>query len=284
MSYIRQKVSTNGVKIMKRAFFRNILLLCILLVSSSFNSNPIDPCGAVNNSFQEGEHVVYKIYYNWNFVWLSAGEVDFKLSETDEHYIVEATGKTYKSYEVFFRVNDYYKTVIDKETMLPVEFERNIEEGGYRFYNKLEFDQEMGEVISYSGRTKEDVTAKIHPIESCMHDMLSTVYFLRNLNFIDFESVQKFPVKMFIDDEIYPIEISYEGKEKKSIKGFGDIDAIKISPQVVAGVVFTNEAKMDIWVSDDNNKVPLVIESPISVGSIQAILKSHTGLKHSLGD
>lgn len=269
---------------MKKATFKYLFLLLFFLVSSSFNTEPIDPCGVVNESFQDGEHVVYKIYYNWNFVWLSAGEVDFKLTETEDHYIVEATGKTYKSYEVFFRVNDYYKTVIDKETMLPLEFERNIEEGGYRFYNKLEFDQRLGEVISYSGKNKDNVTAKIYPIENCMHDMLSTVYFLRNINFANLESVQKFPINMFIDDEVYPIDITYEGRSKKKIKGIGEIDAVKISPQVVAGVVFTNEAKMDIWVSDDENKVPLVIESPISVGSIQAILKSHTGLKHSLGN
>lgn len=269
------------MKVMKSKL---VLLIAVFFVCSSFTETNIDPCGTVNNSFQEGEHVVYKIYYNWNFVWISAGEVDFKLTETDEHYIVEATGKTYKSYEVFFRVNDFYKTTIDKETMLPVEFERTVEEGGYRFYNKIEFNQNIGEAISYSGKTKDEVTAKVYPLKDCMHDMLSTVYFLRNLDYSVLESMKKFPVEMFIDDKVYPIDISYEGRDKKKIKGFGTIDAVKISPQVVAGVVFTNETKMNIWVSDDENKVPLIIESPISVGSIQAILKSHTGLKYPLGN
>ncbi len=270
--------------IMLKLHSKLFILIAVFFTASSFNTPNIDPCGVTNKSFQEGEHVVYKIYYNWNFVWISAGEVDFKLSETEDHYIVEATGKTYKSYEMFFKVNDYYKTVIDKNTMLPVEFERNIEEGGYRFYNKIEFDQINGEAISYTGKTKDEVTAKIYPIEQCMHDMLSTVYFLRNLDYNDLEQVEKFPVEMFIDDKVYPIEISYEGKDVQDIKGIGELDAVKISPQVVAGVVFTNEAKMNIWVSDDENKVPLIIESPISVGSIQAILKSHSGLKHPLGN
>jgi len=128
---------------MKRLPFKNIFLFWIFIVCTSFNTGNIDPCGIVNESFADGEHVVYKIYYNWNFVWISAGEVDFRLTETEDHYIVEATGKTYKSYEVFFRVNDFYKTTIDKETMLPVEFERTIEEGGYRFYNRIEFDQKI---------------------------------------------------------------------------------------------------------------------------------------------
>lgn len=260
------------------------LLLLVFIFNSSFQSSHIDPCSSVNQSFEDGEHIIYKIYYNWNFVWFSAGEVDFKLTEDADHYIVEATGKTYKSYELFFRVNDYYKTKIDKETLLPVQFERNIEEGGYRFYNRIEFDQEKGTALSFSGKTKEDVTAQFYPLENCMHDMLSTVYFLRNLNFSTFKENDKFPIEMFIDDKVYPIEISYEGEGTKKIKGLGKIDAVKISPQVVAGVVFSTDAKMNIWVSNDENKVPLIIESPISVGSIQAILKSHTGLKHPLGN
>ena len=263
-----------------------LYLFVIFILSSSFSTQKIehDPCNTSNSTFQDGEHVVYKIYYNWNFVWFSAGEVDFHITETDKHYIVNATGKTYKSYEIFFRVNDVYKTVIDKQTMLPVEFERKIEEGGYRFYNKIEFDQENGTALSFYGKTEDDVVAEEFKIEECMHDMLSTVYFMRNMSFETMRKNDEFPVNMFIDDKVYPIQFTYEGKDVKQIKGIGDIDVFKISPEVVAGVVFTNGAKMNIWVSNDGNKVPVIIESPISVGSIQAILKSHTGLKHPIGE
>lgn len=266
-------------------FSRYIFLFIIFIMSSSFTNQDVhnDPCSTVNSTFVGGEQVVYKIYYNWNFVWFSAGEVVFNITETDEHYIVEATGKTYKSYEIFFRVNDFYKTVIDKETMLPVEFERNIEEGGYRFYNRIEFNQSQGTAFSFSGKSKDEVVAQEFQIDECMHDMLSTVYFMRNMSFATMQKDDSFPVNMFIDDKVYPIQFTYEGQGKKSVKGIGDLDVFKICPEVVAGVVFTNGAKMNIWVTDDGNKVPVIIESPISVGSIQAILKSHTGLKHPIG-
>ena len=35
-------------------------------------------CSIENRAFLSGEEIVYKIYYNWNFVWLAAGEVTFK--------------------------------------------------------------------------------------------------------------------------------------------------------------------------------------------------------------
>ena len=261
-----------------------ILPIIVVLVSTAAlpNGGDINPCDSDNNSFQDGEHIVYKIYYNWNFVWVSAGEVDFKITEKEDVYLVEATGKTYKSYDIFFKVRDYYKTIIDKETLLPIEFERTIQEGGYRFYNKIEFNQKEKTAISYTGRTREDVKAKIYPLDNCMHDVLSTVYFLRNLSFSTLKSEGKVPVEMFMDDEVYPIQITYLGEEEKDIKGLGNIETIKISPALIAGMVFSEDSQMDVWVSNDDNKVPLVIESPISVGSIQAILKEHNGLKYPL--
>ena len=38
---------------------------------------------------------------------------------------------------------------------------------------------------------------------------------------------------------------------------------------------------MNIWVTDDKNKVPLLIETPISIGSLKAVLKSYSGLRNS---
>jgi len=267
-------------------YIRYIMLLMVFIVTSSFTGDPVknDPCDTKNHVFGDGEHAVYKIYYNWNFVWISAGEVRFDITETEEHYIVEAVGKTYKSYEYFFRVNDFYKTTIDKSTLLPVEFERKIEEGGYRHYNRIEFNQNDGTALSFTGKTEDNVTAQEYPIESCMHDILSTVYFMRNMSFDMMDIKDEFPVNMFIDDQVYPIKFSYEGKDEKKVDGIGKVDVFKISPELVGGVVFTNDAKMNIWVTNDGNKVPVIIESPISVGSIQAILKSHSGLKHPIGE
>lgn len=268
---------------MRKQYLLILFFAVFMSFAFSLEDHNINPCNSKNESFKDGEHVVYKIYYNWNFVWVSAGEVDFRVKETPDTYIIEATGKTYASYELFFKVNDHYKTIIRKKDLLPIFFERNIEEGGYRFYNKIEFNQEKGYAWSYSGKTKETVVAREYKLDNCMHDMLSTVYFLRNMSFSVLKETKSVPIEMFIDDKVYPLDITYEGSEIKKIKGIGKIDAIKISPEVVAGVVFSNDAKMDIWVSNDENKVPIIIESPISVGSIQAILKSHSGLKFPLG-
>src|SRR5690554_4022569 len=59
-------------------------------------------CTIKNTAFQSGEELTYKLYYNWNFIWLSAGEVTFKVTELGSQYHLSAVGSTYSSYEWFF--------------------------------------------------------------------------------------------------------------------------------------------------------------------------------------
>ena len=46
--------------------------------------------------------------------------------------------------------------------------------------------------------------------------------------------------------------------------------------------MFTGKDDMFIWVTDDENKVPLLFESPIIVGRVQGRLTSYKNLKSPL--
>ena len=43
------------------------------------------------------------------------------------------------------------------------------------------------------------------------------------------------------------------------------------------GYSFTDGSEFTLWISDDQNKIPLYIESPIRVGSIQAYITAYKG-------
>lgn len=260
--------------------FIKYLLFITLFVSSSFAT--MDPCSSANSAFENGEIINYKVYYNWGYLWLSAGEVIFSVSENEDEYIIEATGKTYPSYEWFFKVDDYFKTIIDKETLLPKVFERNVHEGKYIFYNKIEFDQKNRTAYSYQGKNSKDVVATELNFKSCVHDVLSSIYFLRNAKIDQTKNNQEIPIKVAIDADQYDIDVELQGVEEKKIKGLGHYSTIKISPALIAGNVFDENQRMNVWVSNDDNRIPLMIESPVSVGSIKAVLQSHSGLKHPL--
>jgi len=243
----------------------------------------IEPCFMENKTFQGGEEITYKLYYNWGVVWLSAGEVTFKVNDMGSQYHVAVAGRTYKSYEWFFKVRDYYDTYIDKNSLLPKTAIRDVSEGKYKLYDEVVFDQENKKASSLRGKTRDEATKKEYDVGECMHDMLSVIYYSRNIDFESYEEGEEFPVKIFMDKEVWPLNVKYKGKQgRKKIKGKGRFDTIKFSPQVLSGRVFKEGEEMMVYVSDDKNRIPLLIESPVSVGSVKAVLKSYKGLKYEM--
>lgn len=263
-----------------------LLFFAILIFFAfSFTKKPAQQglCEIENTSFVSGEKLVYKAYYNWGFIWLPAGEASFTLTENKTDYEVRVIGKTYDSYESFFKVNDYFYSKIDKATLYPKNFVRIIEEGNYRKFDSISFDQENKKAYSINGKTRATAKRKEVNYDICMHDLLSVLYFMRNINVEQYSKGDYIPTKVFFDNESYPIKVRYDGKEsKKNIKELGKYNTIKVTPDMVVGEVFKEGDKMKIWISDDANKVPLLIESPLKVGSAKAVLKSHSGLRHKL--
>ncbi|MCB9283226.1 MAG: DUF3108 domain-containing protein [Lewinellaceae bacterium] len=242
----------------------------------------IDACTIDNNAFQHGEELTYKVYYNLNFIWVPAGEVVFNVNEVNGQFHYSVKGWTYSSYEWFFKVRDNYDTYVDKNTLLPTLSIRDVREGGYTLYDKVDFDQKRNTAFSTRGRSKENIKEqKEFPIDPCMHDMLSLIYYTRNLKFDQMKSGDHVPVKIFLDKEIYPLQMTFNGHvAKKSIKGLGKYDTLEFSPELIEGEYFKKGATMRIWATNDENKVPLLIESPVAVGSIKAVLKSYKRVRH----
>lgn len=240
-------------------------------------------CSIRNTTFQPGEEIVYKIYYNWNFVWLSAGEVVFRVSEVGSQYHLSVHGTTYKAYEWFFRVNDRYDSFVDKETLLPTLSIRDVEEGSYRLYDKVEFDSRRNVARSLRGDSRETAKVTEYEVESCMHDVLSIIYFTRNIEFQYMKEGESIPVKIFMDKETWPLKVKYKGRnESTKVRNLGKFRTIQFSPELISGNIFEEGTEMNVWVSDDKNRVPLLIESPVSVGSVKAVLKEYRGLRYNM--
>lgn len=237
-------------------------------------------CSIKNTAFKSGELLTYKVYYNWNFVWIAAGEVTFKVVDQGDKYYINAKGRTYDSYDWFFKVRDEFKVWIDKETMLPRTSVRKVQEGGYQLYDMMKYDFEKMQIRSYRGKTKEKSRKLVYDIDHCIHDVLSIFYYVRNKDYEQMKKGTDIPVRIFLDKEKYNLAATYKGKETKSIKNLGTYKTIKLMPEVVSGEVFTDTSGMTIWASDDKNRIPLQIESPLSVGSAKAVLKSYKNLRY----
>jgi hypothetical protein len=168
---------------------------------------------------------------------------------------------------------------------MPNLFLRTIEEKKYSRYNKFVFDQNSHKVSAWQGKTAREAEYTEIPVSACMHDMMSIMYYVRNMNFNNLKVGQSVPIQVFLEEE-YPLKMRVLAKnEEERIRGLGKQKTHVFSPEVIAGDIFNEDTQMKIWVSADQNKVPLLIESPVRVGKIKAVLQSYKGLRYDfVGD
>lgn len=252
--------------------------------TSSFE-NKAGTCGIENKAFDAGESLTYKVYYNAGPMWLTGGEIYFKLqNETYNgkqvyHGISEAV--TYKSFDWFFKIRDKFETWMDVNTLQSYKFQRDIDEGGYTFFRSYDWNRSTNEITSYyhntrSGKKKTTILKNADP---CGVDMLSSFYWARTIDFTKYKTGDLIPVSMAIDDKIYNVNMRYEGKEQYKTK-LGTFNTFKVRPLLTEGTVLGKGEGLIIWVTDDQNRIPVRIESNLKVGRITADLKSFAGNKY----
>src|ERR1044071_9457504 len=131
------------------------LFLCLLIINCLSRAQVPSECNVTNTAFGQGEKISYKVIYNWNSLWLNAGEASFEVSDgvygSNKVYHIVGEGISYKSYDWFFKVRDTYESYVDKQTMQPLKFIRNVDEGGYKIYNNVTFKHEEHKAISTHG-------------------------------------------------------------------------------------------------------------------------------------
>src|SRR5204862_2684464 len=121
----------------------------------------------------------------------------------------------------------------------------------------------------------------VFKVSDCVQDVLSAVYYARNIDFNSYKPGDKIPFSVFLDNELYEMYIRYVGKETVKTK-YGKFKAIKFKPLLIKGTLFEGGEKMTVWVSDDANHVPVRIESPIVVGKVKVDMMSSKNLRYPL--
>jgi hypothetical protein len=227
-------------------------------------------------AFQAGEKITYTVFYNVMGMYVNAGTATLSISSAkmlnNDVLHVVGEGSTNSRYDWIFKVRDRYESYLDTETLQPYKFVRHIQEGGYRKHEELHFNRKNNTVTSSKG---------IFKVPDEIHDLLSSFYYARTINYDRYKPGDKISFKMFLDGETYNMYVRYVGKETIKTK-YGKFRAIKVKPLLLKGQVFEGGENMTLWVTDDANHIPVRIESPLSVGNIKVDLMKHENLKYSL--
>ncbi len=279
---------------MKESIFFGVFILFSLSIAGQDNLNfepgssssfEAEPCMQKTPCFEPGERLTYVVYYNWGWIWVSAGEVTFTVNEIDTGYHLHSFGSSYPSYEWFFKINNRYESFIDPETYLPYRSIRDINEGSYSKYEEVVYDRSGQQALTQRGKNKgapRDTTYS--DIEPCVHDLLSIIYYARSSPWrSDFPSGYEIPVDLFFGKREYNLALTYKERiPKQKIKKLGNFDVLRFSPELIKGELFEEGDEANIYVTNDDNKLPVLIESPLSVGKVKVVLKEYEGLKYPL--
>lgn len=254
-----------------------LLFNWLLFIFANFLPSDNNICGQVNRSFLSGEKIHYTIYYNVIGIYVNAGKADFETRNTNlngiDAYTFTATGRSNSKYDWIFKVRDKYESVVDSKTLLPYQFMREINEGGFHQKELIQFNQKNKTVTIESGTVPTS--------SDCTYDVISAVYAARNINFSNLQTNDKVYLNFFLDKELYPSYFKYLGREEVTTQ-YGTFKAIKLAPLLVKGSMFQGGEKMTIWISDDANHVPVRIETPIIVGSIKVDMVGYENLRYPL--
>ncbi|MFC2114571.1 DUF3108 domain-containing protein [Bacteroidota bacterium] len=254
-----------------------LILLTFLGESSSFSQN-IPSKFSKNEAFTFGEKLNYKFKYTL-YINIPVGEITMevkpepKILRGQKHFHLYGKGTTYRFYDLFFKVRDYYESYVDVKTFLPSASLRIIHEGDYNSSEYYIFDHKNNLVTN---NKKEKIKSG-----EFTQEVLSAIYLARTFDYTKCKPGDSFMVNIFIDDSLYFAGVKYMGKTTVKTKN-GSYKCLILKPILIVDRVFKSDEDMTLWVTDDKNKIPVRIYTGISVGAINVELVSYSGIKNPL--
>ncbi|WP_300567399.1 DUF3108 domain-containing protein [Flavobacterium sp.] len=249
---------------------KRILLLFTLLFSLVTSAQK-------DSAFSIGEWFKFRIHYGVVTAGYATLEVKEAVRNNKKVYHAIGQGYTTGMTKMFFNVDDNYQSFIDKASSKPYQFVRKIDEGGYTKNQEGFFNQDKNTVLvkDYKNNTEKNFN-----VTESVQDIVSSFYYLRNHPNINKLKVgESIIIDMFFDDEVVKFKLKFIGRETLKTK-FGKVPTMIFRPLVQSGRVFKEEESLTVWISDDDNKIPLRIKASLAVGSLKADLETFKGLKN----
>ena len=226
------------------------------------------------------------MHYEWGVINSDIGTATVAL-DTVRYNGVKAfkcsvDGKTTRLYDLFFKVREDFDAWFTCDGLRPLKFTRDTYEGGYVARNTYVYDWDSPEphIVADVYSSSSGERSLELPLTPCTFDLPALFFFARNMDIENIVPGKKYPMTFAIDDDIYNVYFILFGKERIKVKGLGTVDTIKFAARLIAVEVFNGEEDMMVWVTDDDNRIPVQFEAPILVGTASGRLKTYSGLKH----
>lgn len=237
-------------------------------------------------AFKPGEKLTYKAFYNWGVIWVYAADVNFEISQkyfaSKSAICFETKANSIPRYDWFFKVRDTFKSYVTVENLQPLWAERNTSEGRVKIYESYAFPVGNNKIYSTIQGTNKPLKRDTIDAKQTAFDVLSAVYGCRNLDFERCKVNDKIPVRIVLDNQIHSLFIRYLGRQVVIDKKQQSFRCFKFSSFMVAGTAFKGGEDVSVYVTDDQNRIPILVEAKVLIGSVKAYLDSYEGLKYPM--
>jgi hypothetical protein len=220
----------------------------------------------IQDPFTDRERLLFDI--SWYGV--SGGTAVMQVKETyygeQPAYHITSTAKSNSFISVFYPVNDYVESFVDRDRFVPFRMRSKLKEGNYRADREIIFDWENSHATFINYR-KDD--RKVSPIDGPLtQDPLSVLYYFRTHPLEIGKTVE---MDVFDGNKTWKLGVQVLGKEQITTPA-GTFTTFKTKATVRHKGVFVNKGDVVVWFTDDERRIPVLMESKIKIGSITATL------------
>ncbi len=253
---------------MKRyiSIFSIFLILILVVTAYSLFGQPRSRI-VPNNAFGVGEKLTFSMGWGPIKAGISTMEVKeiVEVNGRKAYHIVSET-KTSKFFDRIYKIRDINETFVDVEGIYPLKYKKDIHEGKY---------EKKRETIFLQDRNIAIYKKKEIPVAPYVQDVLSAYYYVRTKDLMVGYSLI---IDVNNNGKNYKLKVKIVKKERISTPA-GKFDTILIEPILIEGKSLKEEERLLMWLTDDENKVPVKIKSKIAVGSLLAKLKKMEGVE-----
>lgn len=242
-------------------------------------------CEVTNNQFQAGEVLTYDLYFKYGVIYTKAGKTVLRVrNETyngESAYKMTLTANSSGVVKAFFSISDTLSTYMTRK-LVPLAYTKDAHEGGNHTTERAKYTYSPGRVELRNinirnGNLRYDTTLVSN---TCMHDMLGIVYYARTLDYSSMKKGDKISVPFWSGNKKINMDIIYSGIESMTANDDREYNCIKLILNMNDKAFEDKKETMQVFMTDDSNRIPVRIDTKLKIGSTRVILKSFKGQKH----
>jgi hypothetical protein len=175
-------------------------------------------------------------------------------------YRLASTAQSHAIFSAFYKVRDRVVSFVDVQKLLTRRTTKNLNEKDYHVEQAIDWDQEAGQLVYGDGSSIDFMPGA--------RDVLGALYYVRTL---PLEVGASIPVPAHDNKKSYPLVINVLAAERIDTP-VGRFDCLVVEPKLQSDGLFRRSGSLKVWLTDDEERLPVMMQSAVKVGAISAIL------------